>query len=137
MKKLKLFENYKFFGREVSDDEFRSSMTTADYLTTITTIMENLDKILPSSNYELRDITQRGLEIAKADRRNNSNGSLPWKSLFYKGTEICVIYTRSGIADNGSVKIVDIDNNNKNRVIRSIRNDADDIKVWLEKTYGN
>ena len=32
MKKLKLFENYKFFGREVSDEEFWSSMTTADYL---------------------------------------------------------------------------------------------------------
>lgn len=82
MKKLKLFENYKFFGREVSDEEFWSSMTTADYLTTITTIMENLDKILPSSNYEIKDVTQRGLEIAQADDRSYSNGSLPWKSLF-------------------------------------------------------
>lgn len=136
MKKLKLFENYKFFGREVSDDEFYSSMTTADYLTTLTTIMENLDKILPSNNYELKDVTQRGLDVAQSDDRSYSNGSLPWKSLFYKGTEICVIYTRSAVADNGSVKIVDI-NTHKNKLIRSIRNDADDVKSWLEKTYGN
>lgn len=136
MKKLKLFENYKFFGREVSDEEFRSSMTTADYLTTITTIMENLDKILPSSNYELKDITQKGLDVAQSDDHSYSNGSLPWKSLFYKGEEICVIYTRSAIADNGSVKIVDI-NTYKNKIIRSIRNDADDVKSWLEKIYGN
>ena len=136
MKKLRLFENYKFFGREVSDKEFKSSMTTADYLTTITTIMENLDKILPSSNYELRDVTQKGLDIVQSDDRSYLNGSLPWKSLFYKGEEICVIYTRSAIADNGSVKIVDI-NTRKNKIIRSIRNDADDIKSWLEKTYGN
>lgn len=136
MKKLRLFENYKFFGREISDEEFRSSMTTADFLTTITTIMENLDKILPSSNYELRDTTQKGLDVAQLDDRGYSNGSLPWKSLFYKGEEICVIYTRSAIADNGSVKIVDI-NTNKSKVIRSIRNDADDVKSWLEKTYGN
>lgn len=136
MKKLKLFENYKFFGREVSDEEFWSSMTTADYMTTITTIMENLDKILPSSNYEVRDVTQRGLDIAQSDDRSYSNGSLPWKSLFYKGEEICVIYTRQAIADNGSVKVVDI-NTRKNKIIRSIRNDADDIKSWLEKNYGN
>ena len=136
MKKLKLFENYKFFGREVSDEEFWSSMTTADFLTTITTIMENLDKILPSSNYELKDATQRGLDVAQSDDRSYSNGSLPWKSLFYRGTEICVIYTRSAIADNGSVKVVDI-NTRKNKIIRSIRNDADDVKSWLEKTYGN
>lgn len=124
------------FGREVSDEEFWSSMTTADYLTTITTIMENLDKILPSSNYEIKDVTQRGLEIAQADDRSYSNGSLPWKSLFYRGTEICVIYTRSAISDNGSVKIVDV-NTRKNKIIRSIKNDADDIKAWLEKNYGN
>lgn len=136
MKKLKLFENYKFFGREVSDEEFWSSMTTADFLTTITTIMENLDKILPSSNYELKDATQRGLDVAQSDDRSYSNGSLPWKSLFYRGTEICVIYTRSAIADNGSVKVVDI-NTNKSKIIRSIKNDADDIKSWLEKNYGN
>lgn len=136
MKKLKLFENYKFFGREVSDEEFWSSMTTADFLTTITTIMENLDKILPSSNYELKDATQRGLDVAQSDDRSYSNGSLPWKSLFYRGTEICVIYTRSAIADNGSVKVVDI-NTRKNKIIRSIKNDADDIKSWLEKNYGN
>ena len=136
MKKLKLFENYKFFGKEVSDDEFYSSMATADYLTTITAIMENLDKILPSSNYELKDATQRGLEIAQSDGRSYSNGSLPWKSLFYRGEEICVIYMRSAMADNGSVKIVDV-NTNKNKIIRSIRNDADDVKSWLEKTYGN
>ena len=136
MKKLKLFENYKFFGREVNDEEFWSSMTTADYMTTITTIMENLDKILPSSNYEVRDVTQRGLDIAQSDDRSYSNGSLPWKSLFYKGEEICVIYTRQAIADNGSVKVVDI-NTNKNKIIRSIKNDADDIKSWLEKNYGN
>lgn len=136
MKKLKLFENYKFFGREVSDEEFWSSMTTADYMTTITTIMENLDKILPSSNYEVRDVTQRGLDIVQSDDRSYSNGSLPWKSLFYKGEEICVIYTRQAIADNGSVKVVDI-NTRKNKIIRSIRNDADDIKSWLEKNYGN
>ena len=136
MKKLKLFENYKFFGREVSDEEFWSSMTTADYLTTITTIMENLDKILPSSNYEIKDVTQRGLEIAQADDRSYSNGSLPWKSLFYRGTEICVIYTRQAISDNGSVKVVDV-NTRKNKIIRSIKNDADDIKAWLEKNYGN
>ena len=111
-------------------------MTTADYLTTITTIMENLDKILPSSNYELKDVTQKGLEVAQSDGRSYSNGSLPWKSLFYKGTEICVIYTRSAMTDNGSIKIVDI-NTNKNKIIRSIRNDADDVKSWLEKTYGN
>lgn len=136
MKKLKLFENYKFFGREVSDEEFWHSMTTADFLTTITTIMENLDKILPSSNYELKDVTQQGLDVAQSDDRSYSNGSLPWKSLFYRGTEICVIYTRQAIADNGSVKIIDI-NTNKNKLIRSIRNDADDIKSWLEKNYGN
>lgn len=136
MKKLKLFENYKFFGREVSDEEFWSSMTTADYLTTITTIMENLDKILPSSNYEVKDVTQRGLEIAQSDDRSYSNGSLPWKSLFYRGTEICVIYTRQAISDNGSVKVVDV-NTRKNKIIRSIKNDADDIKAWLEKNYGN
>lgn len=136
MKKLKLFENYKFFGREVSDEEFWSSMTRADFLTTITTIMENLDKILPSSNYELKDTTQRGLDVAQSDDRSYSNGSLPWKSLFYRGTEICVIYTRSAIADNGSVKVVDI-NTRKNKIIRSIKNDADDIKSWLEKNYGN
>lgn len=104
MKKLRLFENYKFFGREVSDEEFRSSMTTADYLATITTIMENLDKILPSSNYELRDVTQTGLDVAQSDDRSYLNGSLTWKSLFYRGEEICVIYTRRAIADNGSVK---------------------------------
>lgn len=136
MKKLKLFENYKFFGREVSDEEFWSSMATADFLTTITTIMENLDKILPSSNYELKDATQRGLDVAQSDDRSYSNGSLPWKSLFYRGTEICVIYTRSAISDNGSVKIVDV-NTRKNKIIRSIKNDADDIKAWLEKNYGN
>lgn len=136
MKKLKLFENYKFFGREISDEEFWSSMTTADFLTTITTIMENLDKILPSSNYELKDATQRGLDVAQSDDRSYSNGSLPWKSLFYRGTEICVIYTRSAIADNGSVKVVDI-NTRKNKIIRSIRNDTDDVKSWLEKNYGN
>ena len=137
MKKLKLFENYKFFGKEVSDEEFWSSMTTTDYLTTITTIMENLDKILPSVNYELKDVTQKGLNVAQSDDRSYSNGSLPWKSLFYKGTEICVIYTRSTMADNnGSVKIVDV-NTNKNKIIRSIRNDADDVKSWLEKNYGN
>lgn len=136
MKKLRLFENYKFFGREVSDEEFRFSMTTADYLTTITTIMENLDKILPSSNYELKDVTQKGLDMAQSDDRSYLNGSLSWKSLFYKGTEICVIYTRSAIADNGSAKIVDI-NTHKSKIIRSIRNDADDVKSWLEKTYGN
>lgn len=136
MKKLRLFENYKFFGKEVSDEEFRSSMTTADYLTTITTIMENLDKVLPSSNYELKDVTQRGLDVAQSDGRSYLNGSLTWKSLFYKGTEICVIYTRSSIADNGSVKIIDV-NTHKSKVIRSIRNDADDVKSWLEKTYGN
>ena len=136
MKKLKLFENYKFFGREVSDEEFWSSMTTADYLTTITTIMENLDKILPSSNYELKDVTQQGLDVAQSDDRSYSNGSLPWKSLFYRGTEICVIYTRQAIADNGSVKVVDI-NTRKSKIIRSIRNDVDDIKSWLEKNYGN
>lgn len=136
MKKLKLFENYKFFGREVSDEEFWSSMAIADFLTTITTIMENLDKILPSSNYELKDATQRGLDVAQSDDRSYSNGSLPWKSLFYRGTEICVIYTRSAIADNGSVKVVDI-NTRKSKIIRSIKNDADDIKSWLEKNYGN
>ena len=78
MKKLKLFENYKFFGMEISDEEFRSSMTIADYLTTITTIMENLDKILPSSNYELKDITQKGLDVAQSDERSYLNGSLSW-----------------------------------------------------------
>ena len=137
MKKLKLFENYKFFGREVSDEEFRSSMTTADYLTTITTIMENLDKILPSSNYKLEDATQRGIEVATSDSRSYSNGNLPWQSLFYNGIEVCVIYTRSAVADNGSVKVVDINNTNKGIVIRSIRNDADDVRVWLKKTYGD
>lgn len=136
MKKLKLFENYKFFGMEISDEEFRSAMTTADYLTAITTIMENLDKILPSSNYELKDVTQRGIDVARLDDRNYSKGGLPWQSLFYRGKEICVIYMRSAMADNGSVKIVDI-NTNKSKVIRSIRNDADDVKSWLEKTYGN
>ena len=78
MKKLRLFENYKFFGMELSDEEFRSAMTTADYLTTITTIMENLDKILPSSNYELKDATQRGIDVARLDDRNYSKGDLPW-----------------------------------------------------------
>lgn len=45
-------------------------------------------------------------------------------------------YIKSDITDNGSVKIVDI-NTNESKVIRNIQTDANDIKSWLEKTYGN
>lgn len=79
MKKLKLFENYKFYSIEVSDNEFYySCMASLGYPTTITTIMENLDKILPFSNYELKDATQRGIDVARLDDRRYAKGNLPW-----------------------------------------------------------
>ena len=138
MKKLKLFENYLYNGREVDDNEFKGLMFSADDITNVSTILDNLDKILPTENYTIGESSVDTMKIASADSHYWYSTQYRPRSVYYKGTELCIAYPRMKYnGDNGSVKLMDVNNTNVGYVIRSIRNDADYAKEWLLKKYGS